>query len=59
MLLLEEEIPIIKNTKSIMADTISWQHGVFNLCQGDYAVLALNCQRKFLNMIFEIRLIFS
>ena len=42
-----------------MADTFSWQHEIFKLCQGGYAVLILNCRRNFLNMIFEIRLIFS
>ena len=42
-----------------MADTFPWQHGVFKLRQGDYAVLVLNCRGKFLNMSFEIRLIFS
>ena len=36
-----------------------WQRGVFKLCQGDYAVLVLNCCRKFPSMIFEIRLICS
>ena len=42
-----------------MADTFPWQHGVFKLCQEGYAVLDLNCHKNFLNIIFEIRLIFS
>ena len=42
-----------------MNDTFPWQHRLFKLCQGDYAVLVLNCRRKFLNMTIEIRLTFS
>ena len=38
-----------------MADTFPWQHGVFKVCQGGYAVLILNSHRNFLNMIFEIK----
>ena len=58
MMWIEKEIPST-NTKSIMADTFPWQHGVFKLCSGDYAVLVLNCCRKYLNMTFEIRLNFG
>ena len=35
-----------------------WQHGVLKLCEEGNAVLDLNCYRKFLNMISEIRLVF-
>ena len=49
MLLIEEETLRIKKAKSVMADTSPWQHGV----------LVLNCHRNSLNMISEIRLIFS
>ena len=43
----------------MMTDIFPWQQGVLKLCKGAYAVLVLNYRRKILNMIFEIRLIFS
>ena len=42
-----------------MADMFPWLHGVFKLCQGGNAVLALNCDINLLNMISDIRLILS
>ena len=45
--------------KSVMDDTFPWKHGVFKLCQGGDAVLVLNCRKKILNMISEIRIIIS
>ena len=42
-----------------MADTFSWQHGVFKLCYGGNAVLVLRCRRNLMKVISEIRLILS